>query len=338
MKAWRRLLLGLVLALAVPAALAGLTPPDWQRPPARAVLDVPGWLADCARLDRVDQRSEGVAPSAQAPLPDIAALWRSAVLLFDDGAAGEWGGRLRVLAGLLVDSFTRLAEAVYERLPGRLGEAVQAVTAEDAYAARIEREYLLASRGAPWYRYDFVAPLQTLWTALPAPTEHGVRRWERRYLLTTVWGGRAVAAGVARALTPAEDNVAQTALVVDRWLAPLGPAWPDLQRVRSFADGSQLLRLPRRGEVTTRLLAIALEGADFIEIAGNGEEAPILVAVRTVADWVPEQAEAELLHVQPVIGRSGEAHFVLRTSVGSLARQLREFQASGVLVEKVFDY
>lgn len=319
------------------ATPARLTPSAWQREADLAVLAVPGWLADAGRLDRVDQRSDGVAPSAQAPLADIAAQWRGAALLFArDEPAQAWSARLRVLAQTAGLSLQRLAQAGYERLFGRLSEASLRHSAEDALAERVERDYLLFCRSQPWYRFDFVAPLKALW-ALPAEPGAGWRRWERRYLLSSVWGVRALAAAAARVFdSPAEEPA--TAVVVDRWLAPLGPAWPDLQRVRSFRDGSQLLLLPRRGDVTTRLLAMALEGVDFVEIAGNPEEATILLAVRAPLDWAPEQGEVELLHSQVVAGRAGESHLILRTSVGSLARQLREFQAAGVLLEKVFDY
>lgn len=312
------------------------TPPGWRRDGALGGLAVAGWLAEAARLDRVDARDQGMPPSAQSPQPELAALARSLPLVW----AAEprlWPSALAELAGLAWQAVQAVAGAAYERVFGVLGEDARALSPEDGLAARAERDYLLFSRHLPWYRYDFVSVLRQLWT-LPAIEGGGWRRWERRYLLSTVWGARALAAGAMSLLDPPPARRPLTAVVVDRWLAPLGPVWPDLQRVRSFRDGSQLLALPRDADVATRLLAIALEGADFIEIAGNPEEAPIELAVRAPRDWLPEQAEVELLHVQPVAGRAEEAHMILRTSVGGLGRQLREFQAAGILLEKVFDY
>lgn len=341
MRVWRRLvILGLSLACCLAMAQSArpdlLTPPEWRREGALGELAVAGWLAGAARLDRVDALDQGMKPSAQSPLPELAALARSLPLVW----AAEprvWPQALAELAGLAWQAAQAVACTAYERVFGVLGEAAYALSPEDALAVRVERDYLLFSRQQPWYRYDFMTPLRQLWTALPADGP-AWRRWERRYLLTSVWGARALAAAGMRLLFPVPARKPVTAVVVDRWLAPLGPVWPDLQRVRSFRDGSQLLLLPRDADVATRLLAIALEGADFIEIAGNPEEAPIELAVRAPTDWLPEQAEVELLHVQPVAGRAGEAHLILRTSVGSLARQLREFQVSGILLEKVFDY
>ena len=47
-------------------------------------------------------------------------------------------------------------------------------------------------RVLPWYEYDFAKQLKTLWTQVPATGPHALRKWERRFALSTEWGIKAI--------------------------------------------------------------------------------------------------------------------------------------------------
>ena len=80
-------------------------------------------------------------------------------------------------------------KGVYDTLVGRLSQLglPANATPEDRLAADVERDYVNFIRIEPWYRFDFVGPLRKLWGDTPWWGPHALRKWERRYALSSEW-------------------------------------------------------------------------------------------------------------------------------------------------------
>jgi hypothetical protein len=229
--------------------------------------------------------------------------------------------------------------SAYETLFGRLSALARrnGMTAEDRFAARVAQQYVDFIRVRPWYDFDFVGSLAGLWreTGLWGPDL--LRKWERKYALTTEYGAKAAYAWLIRKATSASYDAPSpmTAALVDR-LPELTPRdLPQLEVLQRYADGSQLLLLPRYDAFAVYASALARGGATFREIAGN--HGIILVTALVPAGWRPENAE-DVLFEQPILTRPAEKRVALVVPIASLAATLARLSVSGVQVEHVYDY
>lgn len=225
----------------------------------------------------------------------------------------------------------------YETLIGRLSELTSApnATPEDRLAARIAQEYVDFIRIRPWYEFDFVAPLRQLW-AQPAWGENMLRKWERRYLLTSEW---TVKAGYAWLLQQATHSTfatpsTETHVVVRGLSADIDAAAFGLRRIRTSGNDT-LVALPRYQGFTYAALALARQGVQFVEIAGN--RGSILVSV-VAPIATPKPSTTRVLFRQPIMTRPGHERRVLVTTVHRLNALLAGPQSSDAVVEHVFDY
>ena len=100
---------------------------------------------------------------------------------------------------------------------------------EERLYADYAQAYVDFIRLEPWYKFDFLAPLKQLWAELPLSGPNLIRRWERRFALTTEL---LVKEGYARLIKLGTQSVYDapkptTAVVLDRSPAPDAAAFPD---------------------------------------------------------------------------------------------------------------
>lgn len=229
-------------------------------------------------------------------------------------------------------------KGAYETLVGRLTELVSNpnATPEDQLATQQAQAYVDFIRVRPWYEFDFVTPLRQLWTKTPLWGPQPLRKWERRYLLTSEW---LVKAGYAALLEKATHSTfvvpsTTTAAVVEGLPDGIESGLPELQRLQH--DGTQtLVGMPRYQAFTDYAIALSRRGARFVEIAGN--RGVILVSAVTPAA-APLPFGTRVLIRQPIVTRNGLERRVLEVPVARLASVLSDYAANGVQVEHVFDY
>lgn len=225
----------------------------------------------------------------------------------------------------------------YEMLVGRMTEMLAArPTAEDRYAAKVAQEYVDFIRVQPWYEFDFAARLRGLWAETGYGGPDPVRKWERKFALSTEYGikllyGKLIRLGttsVYDAPLPVTAMVTRPAPVPDATLR-------DLKVLQALPDGRALVTVPRYEAFTAYSQALAARGLNFEEIAGNRNF--ILVSLHAPPDWQPP-GDTPLLFRQPILTRADRQRVALMVPVASLATQLRLWQGAGVQVEHVFDY
>jgi hypothetical protein len=229
--------------------------------------------------------------------------------------------------------------SAYENVFGRVSEltARYGTTAEDRLAARVAQDYVDFIRDRPWYEFDFVTPLRELWAA-PALGTGLVRKWERRYALTTEWtvkAGYAWLLGLGTAATYGAE-VPTTAVLVSRLPEGAETELPRMTVVSRLGDGAALVTLPRYDDFKDHATALAVRGADFVEIAGN--RTVILLSALVPAGWSSPVPDTRPLFTQPVITQPGRQRVVLVLPVARLAETLRALRAGGHELEHVYDY
>jgi hypothetical protein len=227
----------------------------------------------------------------------------------------------------------------YERLVGRISAATAGgPTDEDRFGAKVAQDYVDFIRVLPWYEYDFAKQLKTLWTEVPASGAHPVRKWERRFALSTEYGLKTLYGkfiGLATG-TIYDKPLLVTAVVVQP--APKADAQrlPGLKVLQALPDGAALVTVPRYEAFMNYAQAMAAQGVDFREIAGN--RSVILVSLIGPHDWHPRAGIEKELIEQPILTRPGLKRIVATTRVPQLGAALREWTRSGVRIEHIFDY
>lgn len=227
-------------------------------------------------------------------------------------------------------------KGAYDTLVGRLSQLGLSpnATPEDRLAAGVEQDYVRFIRVEPWYKFDFAAALKRLWTDTPWWGAHPLRKWERRYALTTEWSVKAVYGWLlGKATHEAYAAPKPTTVVVVRNL-PHADLPADVELLRHAGD-EDLLALPRYQAFTAASFALARRGVEFVEIAGN--RGAILVSVVAPAS-APAPGDAPVLFVQPIITRPGWRRLVLQVPVAQLSAVLDQYANKPDAIEHVFDY
>jgi hypothetical protein len=164
-----------------------------------------------------------------------------------------------------------------------------------------------------------------------------IRKWERRFALTTEYGIKTVYAQLIRLATKSiyETPLLVTAMVVVP--APeADPKLPELNVLKTLPDGAALMTVPRYEAFMVYAQALAAKGINFSEIAGN--RSIMLVSLIGDAAWQPTQGIEKVLLEQPILTQPGRKRIVATAKVPQLAAALREWSAAGVQVEHLFDY
>lgn len=221
----------------------------------------------------------------------------------------------------------------YETVVGRItaASARGELTDEDRYGARVAQEYVDFIRIRPWYEFDFWSRLKGLWATVPWRGRHPLRKWERRYALTTEYAVKAVYGKLIGIAThtvydPASDV---TAVVLQ------DPPCTTVQSTQALPEGRSLAMLPRYQPFTSAAIALAGCGAQFDEIAGNST----IVLVSTIsAMTAPEPPNTRLLFELPILTQPGLERRAYVVPVAGLAEFLRSTGRYGLTPEHVFDY
>jgi hypothetical protein len=230
--------------------------------------------------------------------------------------------------------------SAYENTLGRASEVTAAygTTDEDRLGARVAQDYVDFIRDRPWYEFDFLTPLRTLWRDTPAWGAGPVRKWERRYALTSEWLAKAAYAWAigqgSQAAYGAEETT--TAVVLDRLPEGIEAELPRLRVLLRYPDGQALVTLPRYDDFKDHAAVVARRGATFVEIAGN--RGPILVTALVPSGWTPPVAGASALFTQPILTRPGRQRTAVTVPVGALSELLRVLERDGHTLEHVYDY
>lgn len=343
----RALALGLAAATlhassaGTPGMPAPLTPAENRRAPEQTFLTYPEWFlvfspAEYAAFVRT-------APPSEFPFfGHLRQFWQAyaAVRRASRPYPTNWGYHVMIVVIGVSTTVEYGLRAAYETLVGRLTEiaAGGAVSQEDAYAAQVAQDYVDFIRVRPWYEFDFLRALRGLWGETPLFGRHLLRKWERRYALTSEYLAKAFYGwliGLAtRSAYAAESTV--TAVVVDALPQGIEHDLPELRVIARPADGGALVHVPRYQAFQDHALALARGGARFREIAGNRGD--ILVSALVPRGYRPASGAASLLFAQPVLTQLDTERLLLTVPVPELHAVLPDLATPPRRLEHVYDY
>jgi hypothetical protein len=330
------------LAQARPASISvtAVAGPEHVRGVEQTLLTYPEWFLVFSPYE-YGEFLAGKAPSAFPFYGHIGQFWESYKAVFDEtrrrGLDLNPGYHLMIMVIGTSTTVEYALKSAYETLVGRLAESVGGrSTPEDRYAAAVAQDYVRFIRVLPWYEYDFGAKLRGLWDETPLTGPAILRKWERKFALTSEY---LVKMGYAKLIKLGTQSIYDAPLpvtaVVTRPPPQADPAMPDLKILRPVQDGAALVTIPRYEAFMVYAQALADQGVDFREIAGNSSF--ILVSVLAPADWKPAESAGPLL-AQPILTRPGVQRIVMAVPVAHLATALRQWKAADLQVEHVFDY
>lgn len=324
------------------AATAPATPPEHVRTPDQTFLTFPEWYLVHSPAEYAAYLSRSGHPSSFPLFSHIGQFWQSYAGVSREIEKYPFNGGYHLMVMVIGVSTTVEygLKGLYERTIGRLAEALRSDESvpEEQFAARYAQAYVDFIRVEPWYQFDFWQELRSLWSAVPTGGPNLVRRWERRFALTSEL---LVKEGYARLIKLGTQSLYDAPKPVTAVLLSAAPQadsqHPDYQPLAAADAGTPVLAtVPRYEAFTAYSTWLAEQGIDFRQIAGNDGE--VVVSVLVPANW--SAASVRTLFEQSVLTQPGRKRVVFAVPVARLAAELRRAQASAgqVVVEHVYDF
>jgi hypothetical protein len=229
----------------------------------------------------------------------------------------------------------------YEQTIGRLSEWTSSheLVEEDAYAARVAREYADFVYIRPFYEFHFAHALKQLWKETPLWGQHPIRKWERKFILSVDYGCEAIYAEMLQAASYLTYGVESTD--THTWIenAPetLFQEFPRVKNVKDLSSQSYAVIIPRYQEFTDLAVKLANRDVHFVQIAGNDEITLTVVAPKTWNYDLPAN-QASLLFTENFLTQPQVKRFALECPVRSLHSVLNNLASRGVKIEHIYDY
>src|SRR6266403_1857558 len=229
----------------------------------------------------------------------------------------------------------------YEQTIGRLSEWTSSheLVEEDAYAARVAREYADFVYIRPFYEFHFGHALKELWKETPLWGKHPIRKWERKFILSVDFGIEAVYAHAmlfASHLTYGVES-GDTYAWLDKATDSVFQEYPRVKIVEETARQSYVVSIPRYQEFTDLAVKLANRDVHFVQIAGNDIIMLTVVGSKTWNYDLPAN-EASLLFTENFLTQSQVKRFALECPVRSLHSVLTQLAGRGVKIEHIYDY
>ncbi|MEG3150765.1 hypothetical protein U1769_12795 [Sphingomonas sp. ZT3P38] len=308
--------------------------PAERRPEARTFLTYPEWHIVYSAESYGRHLTAAQRPSGYAFGGDIGGFWSSYCALNRATVGGDAGDAKMMIYTIGISYTVEMAvKAAYERLIGRFFEWTGGWhSADDHYAANVQRAYGQFMHETPWYMFPFGKVLRGEWRT--ADSENRLRHAERRFALSAEYG---VKAGYAKLIGSAAGATMEPA-APKLWFVAKGPSGaiqaidPRLKPIRT-AGGLTVVEAPRYAQFTDLLGKLAASPIEVIEISGNDD-----ILVTLLATAPPEPADGTVLISQALADRPGWQRYGVSTKVPKLLALLRTVKARGGTVEHVYDY
>jgi hypothetical protein len=329
---------------AVAAAQPATLPIDvdgYRRTEANTYFTFPEWYIVYAFEDFgafLDEHPESAFPY----LGQIVGFWQSFCAANRVAAAlpgDHFEYKLTIYVIGLSFTYEYLIKGLYENTIGRLTEWLRGPTpsAADVYARLVAQDYAAFLHQVPWYEYPFMDALAGLWRGSPLIGASPIRDVERKLALSAEYlvkagYARLIALGLAATSAPADLEIM---FVADGDVGNVLAAEAEVRLVRQLSDGRSLLVAPRYRAFTNMLKRLAAADVGVVEIAGNRR---ILMSAIVPDGVVPEVEGSRALFVLPIAARPGFARIGFDVDVPRLMPVLREYAASGIEIEHLYDY
>lgn len=313
--------------------------PDQRRSVEQTFLTYPEWFLvhSPAELARVIAKR----PAHDFPfITHIKQLWSSYGNVISEQVRQSYPANVGYHVMILVIAGSTTIEyglrAAYENTVGRVSWLFSSghLSQEDLYAAEVAQEYVDFIREKPWYLFNFSDKLKKLWSTVPAWGPGMVRKWERRYALSTEYLIKAIYGKLIEQATRATYDPAlmTTRVQVDRF--PDNIRIDKVNVIKKLPDGSAILDLPRYFNFQIAAAALAQHHIQFIDIAGN--KSVILITAWTSKD--NHHFPWRKLFEQSLATQPDKKRVALIVPVNQLSQFLISAPSQQLSVEHIYDY
>jgi len=225
-------------------------------------------------------------------------------------------------------------KGLYEAFIGSITEQLGSETQEDKYSAQVAKDYVDFIKIDPWYKFDFMKSFKDLWTTTDLLGSNIVRKFERKYALSTEYLVKASYAYlIKKATTASFDKPIPYSSVLIKGIDKNKN--PDIIKISNI-NGNDLLRLPRYGEFTNTIQKLAMENNDFIEICGNRTK--INVAILPPINFDTTTYPSKVFINQPIYTKPDIKRIVYEVDITQLAAMLRDLKQKNIKIEHIYDY
>ena len=176
--------------------------------------------------------------------------------------------------------------------------------------------------------------MKKLWTTVPASGPNLIRKWERRYALTTEY---AIKAAYGKLIEKATRATYAPALMTTRVQVDHFPddlKVNEVALVRRLPNETAILDMPRYFDFRIAATTLAQHNVHLLDVAGNQ-------SVILVTGWVssdnPKLPWRELFE-QPLITQPGKKRVALIIPIRELSEFLLNAPEHQLTVEHVYDY
>jgi hypothetical protein len=225
----------------------------------------------------------------------------------------------------------------YESTIGRLSQWTSGneLTDEDAYAARVARDYANFVNVRPFYEFPFAHALKGLWTETSFWGPHALRKFERKGIFTFDYGLQSIYSEILQLASHLTYGVepTETYASIDNASQSLFREFPHVRKVSDLGHGVYLVSIPRYQEFTELAVALARKNIHFQQIAGNS----VIVVTAVGQGWRDNTPEERILSTEKVLTRDVE-RIILECRVNDLHLVLNDIASRGFVVEHVYDY
>ncbi len=313
------------------------TPVDFCRDPGNTFLTLPEWYLVYSPREYA-HFIDGHSPSQFPYWRHLGQFWQGYHAVYqaaNDERPFNFEYHLMIWVIGTSTTFEYGLKSTYETVVGRAAEATVGSdqTAEERLAIDVAHQYEKSLDAEPWYNFDFVAPLKRLWQDTAWWGDHPLRKWERRYFLTSEYLAKATYAWGLKQSTENSFGVESSVTVVVLNRTPSVPM-AAIKILETFTDGAVLAQLPRYQSFTPVAATLAKVGVDFLEIAGNA--GPILVTAIVPESYQP--IGIETLFEQPITTQPTFKRIAFVVKVRELNETLRHMENPQLRLEHIYDY
>lgn len=229
----------------------------------------------------------------------------------------------------------------YEQTVGRLSEWTSSheLVEEDAYAARVAREYADFVYIRPFYEFHFAHALRELWKETPFWGKHPIRKCERKFILSVDYGLESIYAWILEEASHLTYGVEsdETYTWIENAPGTLLQEFPRIKNVEQVGPQSFVVTIPRYQEFTDRAVELAKRDVHFAQIAGDDEIMLTVVAPKNWSYDLPA-SDGSVLFTENFLTQQGVKRIALECPVRSLHAILNYFSSRGIKIEHIYDY
>ena len=314
-----------------------------RRPVEDSYFSYPEWYIVWSYEERAQYLPKNL-PSGFPYFASIGQYWRSYCFicgLTQSRNQFNFGDHLSsfVLGGSFALEYS--IRGAYEQTIGRLSEWTSSheLVEEDAYAARVAREYADFVYIRPFYEFHFAHALKQLWKETPLWGKHPVRKWERKFILSVDYGLESIYAWILEKASHLTYGVEsdETHTWIENAPETLFQTFPRIKNVKQIGPRSFVVIIPRYQEFTDRAIELAKHDVHFAQIAGNDE---IMLTVVVPKGWSYDlpASDGSVLFTESFLTQQDVKRIAIECPVRSLHSVLENLTSRGAKIEHIYDY